>query len=317
MPPDVDLSPSAPRICILLALYRGEAFLQEQLDSYAAQTHVNWSVLASDDGSQDSGPEIFRAFAARHPAHAATLLQGPGQGFARNFLFLLQNAPQEADFVALSDQDDVWYPDKLERALRNLADLPAGCPGLYCARTTICREDLSEIGPSPHFPREPDFRNALVQSIGGGNTMVLNRSALNLVQAAAARASDPVAHDWWLYQLITGYGGRILRDPVPVLAYRQHGRNAIGTNRTIAARLARIAALAQGRFRDWNTIGLAALDHAAPDFTPEARATLDRFKAARSGPALQRLRHLRRSDVYRQSRLGTLALYLACLLNRL
>jgi len=318
MPDDPDLTPDGdPEVCILLGLYQGAPYLRAQLDSYAAQSHANWSLLVSDDGSDDAGPEILDAFAAAHPGHTITRRAGPGRGFARNFLSLLQAVPAHVPYAALSDQDDVWYPQRLARAVALLATVPGDIPALYCARTMIGDEQLKELGPSPVFPHDPAFRNALVQSIGGGNTMVLNRAALDLAGGAAGEASDPVAHDWWLYQLITGCGGQVLRDPEPALIYRQHDDNLIGANLSSAARLSRILALLNGRFRDWNETGLAALAGPAHRFTPEAQQVLAHYRAARSGPVRARLRALRDSGVWRQSRSGTVALYLACLLNRL
>jgi glycosyltransferase involved in cell wall biosynthesis len=324
-PPDADAPqtpdplPAAapgPRVCILLALYNGAAHLRAQLDSYAAQSHDNWRLVVSDDGSEDGSAALLEAFARAHPGRL-TCRPGPGRGFVRNFLTLLQAVPAEADLAALSDQDDVWFPDKLARACAALEAMPPGRPALYCAATLICRDDLTPIGPSARFRRAPDFRNALVQSIGGGNTMVLNRAAIDLVAAAAARVPDPVAHDWWLYQVITGHGGEILRDPEPVLHYRQHGANLIGANVTWRGRVLRILAVMGGRFRRWNRISLAALAPLEPGLTPAHRATLARYRAARQGPPWARLRSLRASAVFRQSRAGTCALYLACLAGRL
>ena len=306
-----------PEVCILLAVYNGKAHLPAQLESYGAQSHANWSLLAFDDGSSDGSPDLVRAFAADHPDRRIACRAGPGKGFVRNFLTLLQSLPDSAEYAALSDQDDVWFADKLERAIAALRAVPADRPAIYCAATMICDADLAPLRPSAAFRRRPDFRNALVQSIGGGNTMVLNRAAVGLAAAAAAATPDPVAHDWWLYQLVTGHDGVILRDPEPVLYYRQHGANLIGANVTWSGRITRLLALAGGRFRRWNRISLAALSTMEAGFSPAARDTLAHYRAARSGPPGHRLRHLRASGVYRQSRAGTAALYLACLLGRI
>jgi glycosyltransferase involved in cell wall biosynthesis len=306
-----------PDVCILLAVYQGEKHLQEQLDSYTAQSHANWSLLVSDDGSGDGSGAILSAFQAAQPGRDISIRRGPCRGFARNFLSLLQAVPPDVAYAALSDQDDVWFADKLARARARLAALPADRPALYCAATLICDETLAPLGVSPDFPHPPDFRNALVQSIGGGNTMVLNRAALDLAAAAAAEASDPVAHDWWLYQLITGCGGQVIRDDEPALFYRQHDGNLIGANLSARASLSRILALLGGRFRTWNDVGLAALEGSMHRFTPEARAVLQSYVAARTGPPGTRLRALRASGVYRQGRLGMAALYIACALRRL
>jgi glycosyltransferase involved in cell wall biosynthesis len=301
-----------------MGLYLGAPFLPDQLASIAAQSHRNWALIAADDSPRDDGSAgLIADFAAAHPGHAISLRPGARAGFARNFLTLLQAVPAGMPYAALCDQDDVWFPDKLARAVAMLARVPGDEPAIYCAATVICDEDLHRIGLSAPFARPPDFRNALVQSIGGGNTMVLNRAAIDLAAAAAAEAPDPVAHDWWLYQLVTGCGGRVLRDPEPALYYRQHGDNLIGANLSAMARAARLLALLGGRFRRWNDTGLAALGASRHRLTPEAQTVLARFEAARRGPVRRRLRALAASGVYRQGRAGTAALWIACLIGRL
>jgi glycosyltransferase involved in cell wall biosynthesis len=304
-----------------MAVFNGAPHLAAQLQSLADQSHADWDLITSDDGSTDAGDAILADFAARWQAgparHGVTRLAGPSRGFVRNFFHLLRQVPRAAAFAALSDQDDVWFPDKLERALAALAALPKGQPGLYCARSLICDADLRPLRPSPRFRRPVTFRNALVQSAGGGNTMVLNPAAIRLVQAALTEAEDAAAHDWWLYQIVTACGGSVLRDSEPVLHYRQHGGNAIGANTALAGRLYRIFFVMGRRFAAWNDVNLRSLAASRHRFTPEAAAVLDHYVAARNGPVWARLRALWASGVYRQHRRGTVALYLACLFGRL
>lgn len=304
---------------ILLAVYNGAAHLAEQVQSCADQTCADWDMIASDDGSTDASLVILAETARRWQAarHAVTLLDGPRRGFVRNFFHLLHHVPRAAGWAALSDQDDVWFPDKLARAQAALAALPQDRPALYCARSLICDEALRPVRVSTLFQRPTEFRNALVQSVGGGNTMVLNRAALDLVRAAVSEAEDAAAHDWWLYQIVAACGGTILRDPDPVLFYRQHGGNAIGANTSVKGRLYRLLFIMGRRFAAWNDINLRALTASAHRFTPEARQVLASYGAARQGGLWARLRALWASGVYRQSRRGTVALYIACLLNRL
>lgn len=309
---------SSSRLCILLAVYNGEAHLEEQLASYLTQSFRDWSLLVSDDGSTDGSLAILDRFAQSVPARDIRLVHGPGASFSGNFLHLLRQVDPGHEFVALSDQDDVWFPHKLCRAVARLDKEASDRPCLYAARTRICDEALRPIGLSRKFTQAPSFRNALVQSIGGGNTMVLNRAALALAQRALVGTKRVVAHDWWLYQLVSGAGGTVIYDDVPVLDYRQHEGNLIGENRSARAAFLRVWAILNGRFRDWNKINAEALAVAQPLFTPEAREILERYAAARHAPTpVARLRGLRASGVWRQGRLGTAALHVACLLRLL
>ena len=310
------------RVCILMGLYNGAKHLEAQLQSFADQSLIAWDLVAGDDGSADAGPEILRRFAeARAGAgHCITLVPGPRRGFAANFLSLIAQSPEEAEWLALSDQDDVWLPGHLARGVAALGGLPAGTPALYCSRTWVVDEDLGNRRLSALFPRPPGFRNALVQNIAAGNTILLNRAAADLARAAAAEAvatPGPAAHDWWLYQLITGVGGTVLHDPEPALLYRQHGENQIGANDGWRARMVRLTMLLEGRFASWNTANIATLEASAHRLTAENRAILQRFAALRLGGLLARLRGFAALGLYRQSRLAQAALWLAVALGRI
>lgn len=314
-------APTPLRITILMALYEGEAHLHQQLDSLVGQDWPHWDLLVSDDGSRDGGPQLLAGFAARHMTHAVRVIDGPRKGFARNFMHLLL-AAQAADAVAICDQDDVWLPAKLARAAAVLGRHSDQQPLLYCARTRIVGPDLQELAEAPFWRKPFGFANALVQNVAAGNTIVLNGAALGLAQEAARRAlaagaADVPAHDWWLYQLVTGAGGLVIRDPEPVLLYRQHPQNAMGRNDTPGAWRARLEKLISGVFADWNRRNIAALRAAGDLLTPASRAQLAQFAALRQGHLAGRLVRLYRSGLYRQTPGAQAALWLAAALGRL
>lgn len=304
-------------VVILLALYNGAARLREQLDSLADQTHRAWSLVVSDDGSEDDGPAVLRRFAEDHPDRAVTLIPGPRMGFAQNFLHLLRAADPEAEFVSFCDQDDVWMADKTARAVAALKAVESGVPALYCGRTLHCDEGLRPLRPSPLFTRPPSFRNALVQNIGGGNTVVLNRAAFRMLAAASTRVEAIVSHDWWMYQLVSGSGGTVIYDREPGLLYRQHDGNAVGANGTARTAAQRFLRVMQGRFRDWNDQNIAALSANEDLLTPENREILATFRKERGSPMPRRLRMMRSLGLHRQTRRDNLALWFAVLTGRI
>lgn len=105
--------------------------------------------------------------------------------------------------------------------------------------------------------------------------------------------------------------------PEPAISYRQHGGNAIGSNDGWSARTQRLRSLIRGVFRTWNNANLAALEANNDMLSDEARAVLESFRQARTGPLPRRLRHLAQSGIFRQTPIGQLGLYLACALGRL
>jgi glycosyltransferase involved in cell wall biosynthesis len=298
-------------ISILLCTYNGEKYLNEQLESFVAQAGVEWQLFVSDDGSKDTTWEILKQFQRRFPQRVM-LFQGPRQGFVANYFSLLARPEITADYYALADQDDVWLPEKLSKAVAHLS----GELVLYCSRTQAVDDALKPLTLSPLFKRRISFQNALVQSLAGANTMVFNQAALDLCRKAGL-SHKVVSHDWWLYMLITGAGGRMIYDAESTLLYRQHAGNVIGANQSFRAKIYRFKFLIAGRFKSWNDMNLAGLKAVAHLFTPENQASLTHYNLARVGSLLSRMRHYWKSGVYRQTLAGTLSLIAAVLLNKL
>lgn len=304
-----------PSIAVLVATYNGAATLGAQLSSFSRQTWRPKLVLVSDDGSQDETRAIVSDFAEDNPELQIILVEGPRQGAASNFLSLLQQVPSGIDLVAFADQDDVWLEEKLQRGARALTESEG--PTLYCARTWECSADLKQRRLSQDRATDPGFAHAIVQNIAGGNTMMLNRAAWVQLAEASYEAGRVVIHDWWIYQIITGMGGRVIYDPEPVLLYRQHGRNSIGANRGLCAKYRRAHSLLTGGYSAWSRTNVAALRASAHRFTPENRALLERFAEGRSAGLRNRVAMLRQTGIRRHGSEGRLALWAAVLLNRL
>lgn len=306
----------SPQVAILLCTYQGVKYLAAQLDSFAAQIYPNWKLWVSDDGSTDATPDLLAAFAERRPAGQITVRPGPRKGFVKNFMSLLCHPALHADYYALSDQDDIWHPDKLERAVKWLGQVPKNQPALYCTRTELIDEAGQSIGFSPLFTRPPAFGNALMQNVAGGNTMVMNNTARALLLEVGANI-DVIAHDWWIYIAISACGGRVYYDPEPSLRYRQHGGNLIGANAGLGARLLRVRMLFQGHLKTWTDQHIYALSPLMPKLTPANRRIYDSFVSARQRSLLPRVIGIKRSGVYRQTHLGNLGLLAAAVSNRI
>jgi glycosyltransferase involved in cell wall biosynthesis len=310
-----ELQPAQPKIVILLATRNGADFLPEQLESFRAQTYDNWELLVSDDGSTDGTVEIVSNF-AKTVAQRVDMQCGPQQGFWRNFVSLVRSVAIDGDLFAYSDQDDIWHPEKLTRAAAWFAARQDAHPALYCTRTELITGDGMSVGFSPLFGRAPTFRNALVQNIGGGNTMVFNRAALLALRATPVDA-DLISHDWWTYQLVTGVGGVAYYDPWPSLKYRQHGQNLVGSNIGLRARVNRLWAFVHGRVVMWNGVNLAVLKSLHDLLTPQNAIVLDYFAEARQASWPLRLYLVWKSGVYRQSILENFGLFLGALFGHL
>ena len=304
-------------ITVLLATRQGIKFLPSQLRSLEAQTWPDIDLHVSDDGSTDGTRRYLETYLPSWTKGRTRLLAGPQEGTpAANFRTLIAQADDASDYYAFCDQDDVWLPDKLANAVGALAQADASRPALHCARTELIDADSQVIGLSTYFTRPPDFRNAIIQSLAGGNTMVMNKAAFSVLRAASSRTGF-VAHDWWTYMLVSGAGGTIVYSDKVDTKYRQHEGNVTGSNLGSRARLTRLLRVWQGRFRDWNERNTAALMACEDLLSESARTVLRDFAGVRDRSVFKRFRALRRSGVYRQTAGGHLMLYIACAFGRI
>jgi len=296
-------------VTILMATYNGESFLVEQLNSIINQTHKNWTIIASDDGSNDNTVSILKKYGLE-------IHHSQRQGFAANFLSLISKARTDSSYYAFADQDDVWDINKLSRALTKLSSIPKGTPALYCGRTHLVDKNLMNQGYSTLFKKAPSFKNALVQSIAGGNTMVLNSEALALLKQTP-NYNSIVAHDWWAYLLISGAGGSVHYDDTPYIHYRQHHGNLAGSNVSWLARLHRIRMLFKGQLKDWidlNNNNLLAISHL---LTPENKLILDHFQEIRRSRFIFKPIKMALCGIYRQTFYEQIGLITGAFFNKI
>ncbi len=304
-------------LCILMATYNGEHHLKEQLETIKSQSYRNWDLLVSDDGSTDATLDLLDQFKDDcEVQHSVKIIQGPKQGFVANFLSLVANSSSDAKYFAFSDQDDLWYDDKLQRAVDLIEKEPENIPVLYCSRTEVIFEN-SEFKSflSPLMQQSPSFNNALVQSIAGGNTMVFNRAARDSLLKFRVDA-EVASHDWWIYQVVTGVGGKVIYDGRPSLKYRQHGGNLVGANRGVSALFDRAVMFLNGRFKIYNDKNIQALLANRQYLTQECQQSLNSFSLMKYGNIWQRLNAFFSSKIRRQGKVFNIALCFGILFKK-
>ena len=314
--PRSDRYPADCNVAIVLGYYEGEQHVAEQLLSIFSQTHSALHIFLFDDDSTEKFNVDDLALSRDNLDRLTVGVRPKNIGFVRNFLNALASIDQDFDFFAFSDQDDIWHADKLERALEALSKISSDRPALYCGRTEIIDNDgKNTFKFSPLFTKTPSFANALVQNIGGGNTMVFNKAARDLI-VSPSLPERVVSHDWWCYQIVTGAGGHVIYDPEPSLKYRQHPNNLVGENTSLRARFLRVCNLLRGRLVEWNEINFVALSQRRATLTEQNQNILKDVMEARQSRLSKRLALFKRSGIYRQTLLGNLGLLLGVLLNK-
>lgn len=302
------------QVAILLCTKNGSDYISEQLQSYLSQTNSNWSLWVSDDGSEDETCNIISKYRSLYNIKGR-LLYGPRKGFSENFMSLVCNPNIQSEYYAFSDQDDIWKDDKLERAIKWLDTINSDLPALYCARTSLIDSAGEKLGFSPNYKKPPGFGNSIVQNIASGNTMVFNNRARELLRKV--RGSPIVAHDWTLYQIVTGCGGAVYFDTEPTVFYRQHDKNAIGNGGSYKQRFVNFIAACNGRKVDWADSNFLVLSNVEDHLTDESKKVLSLYKESRNSNFIDRLKLINQSTVYHQNLLGKINLYVCAILNRL
>ena len=306
----------SPHLAILMCTFNGEQFLEEQLDSIDNQDYKDWKLYVNDDGSKDATLDILKRYQKKWGNKKLHIRRGPQKGFCQNFLQIICDKKIHADLYFLSDQDDVWMPHKLSHTIKKISKLDPSEPILYCARTTYASSNAKKIlGESDLFLRPPSFRNAIVQSIAGGNTMAFNNALKKIV--SQFKGIDIVSHDWWLYIVNELSGGGTLYDPESTILYRQHSRSLIGANTGIMAKLRRLGMLLMGVYRDYNTKHLNTFNEINLPSTKANIKLIDEFFIRRDKTILERLRMIQGLGLYRQTLDGQIALYLGAILHKL
>ena len=283
-------------ITIVMATLNGAAHLSQQLDSIALQSHRNWQLFVTDDGSEDNTKDILAEFAREH---RVTVVDGPRKGAAANFLSALCHPDLPREIIALADQDDIWLPGKLSRGLRRMGRSD-DWPVLYAAESALTDEHGKPFNLSRSGRTLPAFAPSLAQNLFGGHTTMFNVPALDLLRAAGA--PDGIAfHDWWIYQLIAGAGGRLVLDPAPMALYRQHRDNVLGASQGSGHE--RLKRVLSGQWRQEMHGHAQALASVAHLLTSDAQVTLSAFLAAPSR-GFARIEAFRRLGLRRSSAKG-------------
>ncbi|MFO6464973.1 glycosyltransferase [Jannaschia sp. KMU-145] len=302
-----------PDVLIVMATRDGAAHLPAQLASLAAQSHKGWRLWVGDDGSRDDTRAILDDFADRMGGtDRVNVVEGAHCGASGNFLTQLCHASLPLGprtHVALCDQDDVWYPSKLIRAIEGLNGTRG--PAIYGAGWRVVDADGRATGGPVRRAAATDLPSLMAQNAVSGHTAMLNPALVAALRAGPCPRRDVPFHDWWLAQFTRAIGGEIRIDRRAVLDYRQHDSNVLGAPGGLAAGATRLRRLVDGTFGRWLAANCAALLDRDAQLTPQARHLIERVRADPTAATLRRL------GIRRRSGLETAALRLAARAGRL
>lgn len=219
------------RVSVALCTHQGERWIEEQLRSILAQSVPVAEIVVGDDASTDRTLEIVRAVASETDVPVRIREHEVALGVAANFADAI--AATTGDVVALSDQDDVWHPDRLERLLPHLDGV-----ALVHSDARLVDADGRPLGATLADSLEMSAWERAAMADGRALEALLRRNlvtgATAIVRRDAAVAALPVPagwiHDEWI-AMCAALGDGVRFVPEQTIDYRQHGGNQIGVQR--------------------------------------------------------------------------------------
>lgn len=238
------------KIAVLLASYNGIKYIKEQLDSILNQKEVDVTIFISDDLSTDKTVEylqnIYKDF-----KNIVYLTSGSKFGGAgKNFFRLIKDVDFSSfDFVSFVDQDDIWYEDKLIRAIKTIEDKQLDA---YSSNVLAFWEDSKEmIINKSSLQARYDY---LFEAAGPGCTYVLKKDLAISLQKFISENWENVnkveLHDWFIYAFARENNYKWHIDEKPSMRYRQHTSNQVGANDGLKAKLKRVKKVFSSWYRE-------------------------------------------------------------------
>ena len=238
------------KIAVLLASYNGVKYIKEQVDSILNQKEVDVTIFISDDLSTDKTIEylqdIYKDFKNIVYLPSGSKFGGAG----KNFFRLIRDVDFSSfDFISFVDQDDIWYEDKLIRAIKTIEDKQLDA---YSSNVLAFWEDGKEmIINKSNSQARYDY---LFEAAGPGCTYVLKKdlaiSLQNFICDNWEDVNKVELHDWFIYAFARENNYKWHIDEKPSMRYRQHTSNQVGANDGLKAKLKRLKKVFSSWYRE-------------------------------------------------------------------
>jgi glycosyltransferase involved in cell wall biosynthesis len=222
------------KVSILMATYNGEKYIAEQMNSILNQTYKNWELLIHDDGSLDQTVKIIKEYSLKDPIRIKLIDDTIELKSAKeNFSYLMKFA--SSDYIMFCDQDDIWLEEKIELTLKKMKVVEKenpSLPVLIHSDLKVVNSDLSIIANSMFDYQKLNYKNALdiyrlsLDNCITGCTVMINKYLQNI-----QIPTEAIMHDWWIGLVCLKNNGIIYFIDKPLILYRQHGSNAIGSQK--------------------------------------------------------------------------------------
>ena len=205
-------------ISVCIATYNGERYIRQQIESIVCQLNVDDEIIVSDDGSTDGTLDIVKGIGDKR----IKIIEGPGRKSPiLNFECALKAS--KGDFIFLSDQDDVWKPDKVEICMK----------WLKTYNCVVSDAEVTDNRLKPLYPslydimqvRQGRIYNTIWKNGYTGCCMAFRR---DVVEASLPFPKDIPMHDIWIGN-VAAYKYNVIFIPDRLIHFRRH-ENTISCN---------------------------------------------------------------------------------------
>jgi glycosyltransferase involved in cell wall biosynthesis len=221
------------RTVILMSVYNGSRFLEQQIRSLLNQSYKDWTLFIRDDCSTDNSINIIKDFSRVDNRIKLVKDQLGNLGASASFSYLLEKYASDADYIFFCDQDDVWIDDKVEILLEKIIVVEktysSNYPILIFSDLSVINAEGKQICHSlwkyqDINPNRIKLNQLLVENCVTGCSIVINQK-LRMISVPISQ--NAIMHDWWL-TLFACLFGHIHHVESCLVNYRQHENNTLG-----------------------------------------------------------------------------------------
>ena len=220
-------------ISIAMCTCNGELFLLEQLESIAKQTVLPDELILCDDQSTDGTLKIMQDFQKKSPFHMKIYLNSSKLGSTKNFEKAISLCHE--NIIVLSDQDDVWFPNKIERMIRVFKNYPKigylfsdaiiADEKLQSSSFTVWERVYFDFRQRKDYKQSQQLKVLLKHNVVTGATMAFRAELRKLILPIP----EQWIHDAWIALLLSAANIKGTFVEEPLIKYRQHSNQLIGT----------------------------------------------------------------------------------------
>jgi glycosyltransferase involved in cell wall biosynthesis len=225
----------SPSVSILMSTFNGGLFLNNQIESILNQSHKNFKLIIRDDGSSDDTLAIINNYIYKYPDVIYLLDDKLGNIGSTKSFFRLLNYVNDESYIMFSDQDDIWFENKVELFINKIQDLEilnVGLPALVFGDMVVSDSELKilnnsfwnfqKINPLIIF----NWKKILSQNIVTGCSMIINNNGKKVIQKLP---NIRMIHDHFI-AIVISKNGLVDFIKEPTMYYVQHNNNLVGAS---------------------------------------------------------------------------------------